>query len=137
MSSLTVNAKIKDRFEWVWHDIWEHYSNVIDPKTGQNFTLNTIQQAVPGIFRTGGCKSEFRKERGGEKPSLHCWATAFDIDPAYNPHSSQDKVKYRKPYPRLSHKEYGPLWEIIYHYGFYSFGIERDNDWMHVQTAHW
>ena len=49
-----VNKKIYDRFQWAWHDIWQHYSNVIDPKTGKNFDLKTIENAVEGIFIWGG-----------------------------------------------------------------------------------
>jgi hypothetical protein len=84
-----------------------------------------------------------RATRNGEL-SLHCWGTAFDVDPIKSPWQNSasrraqgSAAPSRKPHSRLSHVEYGPFWSIWYHYGFYSFGIERDNDWMHIQTAHW
>lgn len=81
-----------------------------------------------GIDLYGGCYN-FRKMRGGSDWSRHAWALAIDLDPERN------KLKESSKTARFARPEYKPMIEIFYKYEFLSYGIERNMDWMHFETA--
>jgi hypothetical protein len=76
----------------------------------------------------GGCFN-FRKMRGGNRWSRHSWGIAIDLSPAKN------GLKTKKPQAQFSKPEYKPMFDIFYKHGFLSYGIERDFDWMHIETS--
>lgn len=81
-----------------------------------------------GIDLYGGCFN-FRKMRGGNDWSRHSWAIAIDLDPERN------KLKETKNTARFARPEYKQMIEIFYNHGFLSYGIERNMDFMHFETA--
>jgi hypothetical protein len=79
-----------------------------------------------GIDLFGGCFS-FRKMRGGNDYSRHCWAIAIDLDPSRNTLKQSSKTaQFAKP-------EYKKMVDIFYKHGFVSYGRERNWDWMHFE----
>lgn len=80
-----------------------------------------------GIDLFGGCLN-VRLQRGSKKKwSRHSWAIAIDLDPARN------KLKESKKTARFARPEYKPMIEIFYKHGFISYGVERNNDFMHFE----
>lgn len=80
-----------------------------------------------GIDLFGGCFS-FRKMRGGNDYSRHCWGIAIDLDPSRNTLKQSSKTaQFAKP-------EYKKMVDIFYKHGFVSYGRERNFDWMHFEV---
>lgn len=80
-----------------------------------------------GIDLFGGCVS-VRLMRGSKtKWSRHSWGIAIDLDPARN------QLKWKKDKAQFAKPEYRPMIDIFYQHGFISYGIERDNDFMHFE----
>lgn len=91
----------------------------------QHYGLAKIQEL--GIDLFGGCVN-VRLMRGSKtKWSRHAWGIAIDLDPARN------KLKETKKTARFARPEYKAMIDIFYKHGFISYGIERDNDWMHFE----
>lgn len=79
-----------------------------------------------GIDLFGGCFS-FRKMRGGNEYSRHCWGIAIDLDPSRNTLKQSSKTaQFAKP-------EYKKMIDIFYKHGFINYGRERNWDWMHFE----
>lgn len=70
-----------------------------------------------------------RKMRGGSRYSMHSWGIAIDFD------NQRNRLKWKKPLPRLSHEDAIPFWQEWEKEGWLSLGRARDFDWMHVQAA--
>lgn len=82
-----------------------------------------------GIDLFGGCVN-VRTQRGSKtKWSRHAWGIAIDLDPARN------TLKETKRTARFARPEYKPMIDIFYKHGFLSYGIERNNDFMHFEVA--
>lgn len=124
--SFSVNAKIVDRIQWVFNDIWKHYSQVQKPD-GSFYPVDVVKTSAKSIFISCGCCAD-RPKRGGTNPSIHSWCAAIDFD------CNRNAMKSKSNNASLSKSVYKPFWEIWYHYGFYSLGIEANYDWMHVQA---
>jgi len=93
----------------------------------QHYGLDKIKEL--GIDLYGGCVN-FRLMRGSKtKWSRHSWGIALDLDPARN------GLKTKKPIAQFSKPEYTAMTEIFYMNGFIGYGRERDNDYMHWETA--
>jgi len=61
--------------------------------------------------------------------SRHSWGTAIDLDPARN------QLKTKAPKAQFSRPEYKQMIDIFYSRGFISYGVERNNDWMHFELG--
>ena len=94
---------------------------------------------APGICIYHGSFND-RPMVGSKKWSSHAYGVAFDFD------ADNNALKTHAPQARLSQAIYKPFWEIWYHHGFYSQGIETDlkrtrrgtsSDWMHIQAVHY
>lgn len=101
-------------FIFVFQDILAHYG------------LEKIKEL--GIDLFGGIYN-YRQMRGGNDWSRHSWGIAIDLDPARN------GLKVKKPKAQFSKKEYKPMIDIFYKYGFVSYGREKNYDWMHFEIA--
>ena len=76
----------------------------------------------------GGCYN-FRKMRNGNRWSRHSWAIAIDLSP------SKNGLKTKSPVAQFSKPEYKKMIDIFYSNGFLSYGVERNNDWMHFEIS--
>ena len=98
----------------MFNDLLEHYG------------LDEIKRL--GIDLFGGCFA-FRKMRGGNDYSRHCWAIAIDLNPDKNSLKQTSKTaQFAKP-------EYKPMIDIFYKHGFISLGREKNYDWMHFEIG--
>lgn len=81
-----------------------------------------------GLDLFGGCFNN-RVMRGGNKPSMHAYGIAWDLDPERN------QLKWDHKLAVFATKKYETFWSIVEQYGATSLGRERDFDWMHFQFA--
>ena len=79
-----------------------------------------------GIDLFGGCFN-YRVMRGGSSWSTHAFGVAIDLDPKRN------LLNETKKTARFARKEYKPMIDIFYKWGFESLGVEKDYDWQHFQ----
>jgi hypothetical protein len=142
---LRVHKLIAPRVEAAFRDIFNHYG----PQ---------LSSIIPSACWTGGA---YVDKAYGSYWSSHAYGVAIDFDPYYNdlktsmrrpemrntdgelrPWAAGSKIKC----PTMAEAIYKPWWEIWYHHGFYSQGIESEitrkrpgnaHDWMHIQFAHW
>lgn len=81
-----------------------------------------------GLDKFGGDHVD-RPMRGTDRWSMHAWGIAIDFDPANNRYAwSKERARFAGP-------DYADWWRIWQAAGWYSLGMERDFDWMHVQAA--
>lgn len=92
----------------------------------ENYTYPTLVEL--GIDLFGGCYN-FRLQRGGSKLSTHSWGIAIDLDPVRNTLRETSKTA------RFARPEYKKMIDIFYKNGFLSYGVERNNDWMHFEIS--
>lgn len=113
VTSMMCHSLVKDKFEAVFKDILDHYGYA------------KIQEL--GIDFYAGCLN-VRLQRGSKtKWSRHSWGIAVDLDPLRN------TLKETAKTARFARPEYKPMIDIFYKHGFISYGIERNNDFMHFE----
>lgn len=99
-------------FTAIWRDAAAHYGELAFRGLGLD------------LF--GGCFNH-RNMRGGDKPSVHSWGAAQDVDPERN------QLRWGAGKATLARAEYEPFWNIVESYGAVSLGRARNYDWMHFQ----
>ena len=113
VTKMRCHRLVKDRFLNFFTKVLQHYG------------LKEIQRL--GIDLFGGCFM-FRKMRGGNDYSRHCWGIAFDLNPAANDLKTQwENALFSKP-------EYAPLIKIAYECGLVNYGVEKGFDGMHFEV---
>lgn len=112
VNKITCHKLISDKLELIFKEILHYYG------------LEKIKEL--GIDIYGGCYN-FRKMRGGNDYSRHSWGIAIDLDPERN------LLKETSKTARFARKEYKPMIDIFYKYGFISLGREKNYDWMHFE----
>lgn len=81
-------------------------------------------------FNLFGGSTNVRKIRGGNRWSTHAWGIAIDIDPARN----GLKTPWNRAY--LSRPECEGFVEAFKSEGWYSLGLEKNYDAMHMQACY-
>ena len=104
---------VVDKLELIFKEILEHYG------------IEKIKELHIDMY--GGCFN-FRKMRGGNDYSRHSWGIAIDLDPERN------LLKETSETARFARKEYKPMIDIFYNYGFVNLGREKNYDYMHFQV---
>lgn len=112
VNKITCHKLVSDKLELIFKEILHYYG------------LEKIKEL--GIDIYGGCYN-FRKMRGGNDYSRHSWGIAIDLDPERN------LLKETSKTARFARKEYKPMIDIFYKYGFVSLGREKNYDWMHFE----
>lgn len=112
VNKITCHKLVVDKLELIFKEILHYYG------------LEKIKEL--GIDIYGGCYN-FRKMRGGNDYSRHSWGIAIDLDPERN------LLKETSKTARFARKEYKPMIDIFYKYGFVSLGREKNYDWMHFE----
>ena len=112
VNKITCHKLVTDKLELIFKEILHYYG------------LEKIKEL--GIDIYGGCYN-FRKMRGGNDYSRHSWGIAIDLDPERN------LLKETSKTARFARKEYKPMIDIFYKYGFISLGREKNYDWMHFE----
>ena len=112
VNKITCHKLVSDKLELIFKEILHYYG------------LEKIKEL--GIDIYGGCY-DFRKMRGGNDYSRHSWGIAIDLDPERN------LLKETSKTARFARKEYKPMIDIFYKYGFISLGREKNYDWMHFE----
>jgi len=113
VNKITCHKLVSDKLELIFKEILHYYG------------LEKIKEL--GIDIYGGCYN-FRKMRGGNDYSRHSWGIAIDLDPERN------LLKETSKTARFARKEYKPMIDIFYKYGFISLGREKNYDWMHFEV---
>lgn len=109
------HKKVANQFRAIFGELLAHYGY--------------LELKRLGIDLFGGCVN-VRPMRGSKtKWSRHAWGIAIDLDPARN------TLKETKRTARFARPEYKPMIDIFYKNGFLSYGIERNNDFMHFEAA--
>lgn len=90
-----------------------------------HYGIDKIRELKIDVF---GGAFNCRPMRGGQSPSRHSWAIAFDLDPERNGLKTPfSKAQFSKP-------EYKPMMDIFERNGFLNYGVMRDNDAMHFEV---
>ena len=117
VKSIRIHELVADRLEAALNDILAYYGP-------------DIEKIAPGACVYDGSYN-FRKTRNSSSQSIHSWGLAIDFD------ASNNQLKTKSPYARLSQDIYKPFFDILEHHGFASLGRRSDSDWMHVQATLW
>ena len=117
VKTIRIHELVADRLEAALNDILAYYGP-------------DIEKIAPGACVYDGSYN-FRKTRSGSSQSIHSWGLAIDFD------ASNNQLKTKSPYARLSQDVYKPFFDILEHHGFASLGRRSDSDWMHVQATLW
>lgn len=117
VKSIRIHELVADRLEAALNDILAYYGP-------------DIEKIAPGACVYDGSYN-FRKTRNSSSQSIHSWGLAIDFD------ASNNQLKTKSPYARLSQDVYKPFFDILEHHGFASLGRRSDSDWMHVQATLW
>ena len=117
VKSIRIHELVADRLEAALKDILAYYGP-------------DIEKIAPGACVYDGSYN-FRKTRNSSSQSIHSWGLAIDFD------ASNNQLKTKSPYARLSQDIYKPFFDILEHHGFASLGRRSDSDWMHVQATLW
>ncbi|MCB4751191.1 MAG: peptidoglycan-binding protein [Sulfurovum sp.] len=112
--SFRVHERVAEPMRNIFKDTLEYYG------------IGNIKRMGLDLF--GGCHN-VRLMRGTNRPSLHSYGIACDINPAEN------RLKWRSPKAKFSSSEYDQFWDIVESHGAVSSGRERGYDWMHFQFA--
>ncbi len=112
--STQCHALVKDSFEAILERIMKNY--------------DAASRTQLGIDIFGGMYN-LRRMRNGNRWSTHAWAAAIDLYPQMNRLEwGRDKAVFAKP-------EYKPMIDSFYEFGWYSQGVELNNDYMHFQAV--
>jgi hypothetical protein len=117
VKTIRIHELVADRLEAALNDILAYYGP-------------DIEKIAPGACVYDGSYN-FRKTRNSSSQSIHSWGLAIDFD------ASNNQLKTKSPYARLSQDVYKPFFDILEHHGFASLGRRSDSDWMHVQATLW
>lgn len=117
VKSIRIHELVADRLEAALKDILAYYGP-------------DIEKIAPGACVYDGSYN-FRKTRNSSSQSIHSWGLAIDFD------ASNNQLKTKSPYARLSQDIYKPFFDILEHHGFLSLGRHSNSDWMHVQATLW
>lgn len=114
VKTMRVHKLAAKAFLGVFNDLLKHYG------------YSEIKRL--GIDLFGGCFN-YRKMRGGNSLSRHSWGIAIDLDPVRNGmKSTRANAQFAKP-------EYKPMLDIFARYGFISYGVTANFDWMHFELG--
>lgn len=112
VSRFLCHKDVKSQLEAIFVEVLAHYG------------ITQIQKLELDIF--GGCLN-VRQMVGGNRPSIHSWGLAVDLNPTKNQLKMSDKsAQFAKP-------EYIKFWEIVEKHGGFSLGRTKNYDWMHFQ----
>jgi len=112
VNKIQCHKLVVDKLELIFKEILHYYG------------LEKIKELQIDVY--GGCFN-FRKMRGGNDYSRHSWGIAIDLDPERN------LLKETSKTARFARKEYKPMIDIFYKYGFVNLGREKNYDWMHFE----
>jgi len=112
VNKIQCHKLVVDKLELIFKEILHYYG------------LEKIKELQIDVY--GGCFN-FRKMRGGNDYSRHSWGIAIDLDPERN------LLKETSKTARFARKEYNPMIDIFYKYGFINLGREKNYDWMHFE----
>lgn len=113
VNKIQCHKMVVDKLELIFKEILHYYG------------VEKIRELQIDDF--GGCFN-YRLMRGGTKLSVHSWGLAIDLDPDRN------LLKETSKTARFARKEYKPMIDIFYKYGFVSLGREKNYDWMHFEV---
>jgi len=113
------------RHLWAHKAVSDSLGRVLE-RTYEHYGHEEIIRLGINIF---GGDHEDRSMTGADRWSLHSWGIAFDFDPDNN------QYRWSRKKARFAHPAYEDWWEYWQDEGWFSLGIERDFDWMHVQAA--
>jgi len=112
VNKIQCHKLVVDKLELIFKEILHYYG------------IEKIKELQIDVY--GGCFN-FRKMRGGNDYSRHSWGIAIDLDPERN------LLKETSKTARFARKEYKPMIDIFYKYGFVNLGREKNYDWMHFE----
>ncbi|TXH09508.1 MAG: hypothetical protein E6R03_16650 [Hyphomicrobiaceae bacterium] len=114
VTSTLVNAKCLKAFTAIFQKTLDHYG------------MDEIRRLRLNMY--GGCYNN-RSMLGGNVPSTHAYAAAWDIDPERN------QLKWGRNLASLDAPEYDAFWSFVEMEGMISLGRHANYDWMHFQAT--